>query len=244
MAPTRGTNAKLLIDEFDFSCDTNSLTVTLSTDTAEHSSLCSTGKEFAPLLPDGTIEHAGYYSGKGAGYIEAELQSRLGTATAVYVAALFGTATTGCPAYVLPSTWGSQLTINAPVTDLINLTGAWPSGTSKIVRGLRIYTGTLSATGGTASIDTGAAGSAGGLGYLFVQTITGTATNATIDIESSATTGGVYASEGTFTFSAVGVQTLTMSSTVNRWLRLNTTSMGGATSFVVVAIGCVSGVTY
>jgi hypothetical protein len=94
------------------------------------------------------------------------------------------------------------------------------------------------------AIDIGAAGSAGGFAYLFVTTETGSGTNGTIDIESSATEAGTYASEGTFTFSAVGVTAVTMTGTVNRWLRLNCTALGGATSWTVSCIACVSGVTY
>lgn len=240
---TRGTNAKLLIDEFNFSCDTNSLTVTGSVAALDSTGLCATGTTFVAGLTTGGLTHAGYYSGKGAGYIEQELNARLGTATPVYVAAIIGTATAGCPAYVCASTWGKQLTINLPLAELITLNGEWdaPGG---LVRGLRLVDATLSATGAGTAYDTGAAGSAGGRAFLFVSAIVGTATSATIDVESSATQGGTYASEGTFTLSAVGVQTLTMSGTVNRWLRINTTSLGGATSITAIAIAGVSGVTY
>ena len=67
---------------------------------------------------------------------------------------------------------------------------------------------------------------------MHVSAIGGTATSATIDVESSIDNLS-FASEGTFTFSAVGGFTLALSGTVNRYLRINLTSMGGATSITL-----------
>jgi len=239
---TKGTNAKLLIDEFNFSCDTNSLSVSGTVPALDSTALCATANTFTPGTPSGTITHGGYYSGKGAGYIEQELKARLGTLTPVYVAALLGTDTPACPVYICAGTWGSQLTIDTPIDGLIALSAEWPA-TDGLVRGLRVQDGTLSATGAGTAYDFGAAGTVGGAAYLLVSAIVGTATNATVDVESSATEGGVYASEGTFTLSAVGVQVLVLSGTVNRWIRLNVTSLGGATSITAIAIVAVDGVT-
>lgn len=238
----RGSYTKLLIDEFDFSGSSNSLSVNGNVAALETTAFQDTGTAYLPGLPGGMITHNGYYDGKGAGQIEQEIHALLGTSSTVYTAAMLGTNTNACPAYVTKSTWGEQLTIDMPVDGLITLSGQWPA-VMGFSRGLRIYEGTLSSTGTQTARDFASAGSNGGTAYLFVQTITGTATNATIDVESATTEGGSYSSEGTFTFSAVGVQTMTLSGTVNRWLRLNVTSLGGATDFTVVAIVCVTGVT-
>jgi hypothetical protein len=48
---------------------------------------------------------------------------------------------------------------------------------------------------------------------------------------------------GTFTFSAVGGTALTWSGATGRYIRLNCTSLGGATSFVVTGAAGVTGVT-
>jgi hypothetical protein len=78
-----------------------------------------------------------------------------------------------------------------------------------------------------------------------VQTITGTATNASIVLQSDDNTGfSTPGTECTFTFSAVGGYEQAISGTVDRYVRLNCSSMGGATSFVVVCVAAVSGVTY
>lgn len=246
MAPIKGTQARLLVDGYDFSTDTSSVTVDVATETMDATALQASGKTQVTLDPTGTISLAGYFVGTTVavddGQLEKEMYDRLGVANTVIAAVILDTSGTRPTGYVLPSTSGAGLTLAAPVAGLITVEGEFSAGTLR--RGYQVFRGTISATGTQTSIDFGAAGSAGGLAYLFIQTITGTATNATIDIESSTTEGGAYASEGTFTFSAIGVQTVTMSGTVNRWLRLNCTAKGGATSFVVLCVACVSGVTY
>jgi hypothetical protein len=132
--------------------------------------------------------------------------------------------------------------MQAPAKSLMTLNGAWAKGRGGS-RGIRVFSGSISGTGNATSVDLGSAGSNGGKAYLFVQSITGSATNASFKVQSSTTEGGAYADEGTFTVSAVGGYEVTMSGTVNRWVRLNTSSMGGATGFTVVLVVCVSGVT-
>lgn len=239
---TKGTYTSILIDEFDFSGDNNSVEVNVSSDQFDITAFQDTGNVFLTGVSQGTITQNGYFGGGAADGFEAEMYARLGSTTGVTVAVLLGTQTTGCPAYVLPGTSGNNMQIQSPVNGIITLNGGWNSGTG-MKRGFRLYGGTVSATGAQTAIDFGAAGSAGGFAYVFVQAITGTATNATIDIESSSDN-TTFASEGTATFSAVGAQTVTMSGTVNRYIRINTTSLGGATNFTVVAVACVSGVSY
>ncbi|WP_230685363.1 hypothetical protein, partial [Streptococcus pneumoniae] len=84
---------------------------------------------------------------------------------------------------------------------LITANGSWFDGTG-IKRGLQVYRGTISATGTTTYIDTGAVGSAGGYAWIWITAVTGTATNATILIQSDDNTGfSSPATEATFTFS-------------------------------------------
>ena len=237
---------RFLRDEFDSSGESSNLEVSLTVNPLKDTGFQNEAETYVAGLSESSISQGGYYSGKGAGYIEQEIQSRLGTATAVYVAALFGTNTAACPAYVTALTWGQQMNIDMPLDNLIQLKSNWPAS-GGLIRGLRltsVATQTITGIGTLASVDLGAQGTAGWKGFLFVQSISGSATNATIDFESSATEGGAYASEGTASFSAVGVQVVTFSGTVDRWIRLNVTSMGGATNFVIVAVAGTSGVTY
>lgn len=239
----KGTYTRILVDEYDFSGVSNNLQVAISSEQFDVTAFQDTGNVYLTGVAGGTITQSGYFDGVSADGFESEMYDRFGTATGVTAAALFGTETAGCPTYVLPGTSGNEFSISSPVDGVITLNGAWGEGTG-MLRGLRVYTGTISATGTTTAIDFAAAGSSGGSAYLFVQSITGTATDATVEIESATTSGGTYASEGTFTFSDVGVQTVTMSGTVNRYLRINATDLGGATNFTVVAVACVAGVTY
>lgn len=246
MAPIHGRYTKIWVDEFDLSSQNNSLDMSIAIDALDGTAFQDTAAVMYAGMPTGKISQKGYFTGKTAGMNEDVLYDRFGTATST-VAALFGTATTGCPAYVSRTTGTEKMMISTTPNALMTISGDWVNGGS-IVRGMRIWEGTFSATGAQTSpgyIDVGAVGSAGGFAYLFVQTITGSATNATITVESDDNTSFTSAAtEGTFTFSAVGVRTMTLSGTVDRYIRINCTSKGGATSFVVGAIVCVAGVTY
>lgn len=242
MSAKKGTLAQVLVDEFDFSGDTAQVTVTVAMTEQECTGLQAEAMAYEPILPSMRIEQNGYIRGAGsAGDFEDELWERFGVA-GVIVAALIGTDVDACPAYVLADTFKQTMNIQHPATGLITLNGAWGIGEGGH-RGIRVFYGTLDATGAEAAVDLGAAGSAGGRCFLFVQAITGTATDAIIDVESSATEGGTYAEEAEFTFSAVGAYMELMTGTVNRWVRLNVEDLGDADDFTVVLVVCVDGVT-
>jgi hypothetical protein len=240
MAATKGTFTRILVDEYDFSGVSNSVEVAVSSEGLDVTAFQDLANVYIPGVQMGMITQAGYFTGASANGFESEFYDRLGSATGVTVSVLFGTNVVGCPAYVVPGTNGRAMTISAPVNGVITLNGSWGEGTG-IKRGRRLFGGTISATGAQTAIDFGAAGSAGGFAYLHVQAITGSASSATITVQSSSDN-STFANEGTFTFSSVGVQAITMASTVNRYIRLNCTSLGGATNFTVVGIACVTGV--
>lgn len=242
MSAIKGVNAQILVDEFDFSGDTSGITMTAALTEEECTALGATASEYEPILPSMKIEQNGYIHGvNNAGDLEEELSALLGVAGS-YVAALFGTDVLGCPAYVLDGTFGASMQFGAPAKSLMTLNGAWGMGRGGD-RGLRIFEGLIDGTGDEAAVDLASGASAGGTAYLFVQSITGSASGATIKVQSAGTEGGGYADEGTFTFSAVGAYKIDLSGTINRWLRISTTGLGGATDFTVVAIVCVNGVT-
>ena len=241
MTATKGTNAKLLADEFDFSGDTAGFTVTVGMGEQDATVLTSTAMLYAAILPSMGIEHNGYVQGLAAtGQMEGELFARI--TGAHYVTCLLGTSVTGCPAYTIDSSFVRDIKLGAPATGLLTINGSWGRGMGGS-RGLRIYTGTLSATGVQTSIDFSSAGSAGGECYLHVTAKTGTMLNTVVLVESSATEGGAYVTEATFTVSALGGFKATMTGTVNRWLRVNLSDLGGATNVTIVVVACVDGVT-
>lgn len=244
MAGIKGINTRVLVGGYLLSSQTNSATVQSTSNTVETTPFEAAAKEYITLAPDGNIDIGGYLTfdtANGATF-EKRLHTSLSTADTVGII-YYNTALAGSPGYVLPDSYTDDLQIQSPVAGVITVSGSYTS-TVGLRRGVCIYSGTISATGTTMAVDIGAAGVAGGYAYLFVTTETGTGTNADIDIESATSAGGTYSSEGTFTFSAIGTTAVAMSGTVNRYLRLNCTDLGGATSWVVTCIACVSGVTY
>lgn len=242
--PVKGTQTRLLVNQWDFSGVSNALKVELKLNREECTVFQATAKEYVAIDNDGTISQQGYFVDSGADTFEEEIAESILNASSLTVAALVGTSTAACPAYVARDATTNAMKVGGKTDGLLTLSGDWISG-GNIFRGLRAFSGTISATGTQTYIDLGAAGSAGGYGWLFVQTITGTATSATITVQSDDNTSFTTpATEGTFTFSAVGAYEIALTGTVDRYVRLNCTSTGGATSFVVVGVVAVSGVTY
>jgi len=243
MSATRGKYTKILVDEFDFSGDSNQLDIDTSTGSLDATTFADTAKVMIADSPELTFQHNGFFGGIGAGEFEQELQERIGGAGA-YVTALIGTDTAACPAYWLPLSTKSQFKIGNPVGGLSTIQAQWLTGPGGARRGLRILDATLSATGAQTGRDFGAAGSAGGYAILHVTAITGSATNATIKVQSDSDVGfGSAADEGTFTFSAVGAYVITLSGAIGRYIRADLTSLGGATNVTVVIAVAVEGVT-
>ena len=244
MAGIKGINTRILVGGYLLSAQTNSTNMQAANNSVETTPFEATAKEYVTLPPDANIDLNGYLTFDTAtdATFEKRLHTSLTTADTVGLI-YYNTAVAGSPAYVMPSAYTDNMQIQAPTAGVVTVNGSYTSSVG-VRRGICIYSGAVSATGTTTAIDIGAAGSAGGYAYLFVTTETGTGTNADIDLEGSATSGGTYASEGTFTFSGISAVAVTLSGTVNRWLRINATDLGGATSWYVTCIACVSGVTY
>lgn len=238
-------NTRVLVGGFSLSSQTNSITLNTQAQREEVTTFEATGKQYVVFSPESTVDIAGYtaFSATDEGTWEKLATDAFGTADTVSRIFSESSTFTGQPADVLPGAMTNNLDLDFPTAGVMALKATFGS-TTGLRHGLCVYSGTVSATGGTTAIDFGAAGSAGGYAYLHVTGITGTATDATIDVESATTAGGTYASEGTFTFSAIGDYSLTMSGTVNRYIRINPTDLGGATALVVHVIACVDGVTF
>ena len=246
MAAGNAIYTRLLAGGYLISNQTNSVDIAIQAQDQDVTTFEATGKEFITLPPQSTITLNGYmtFSATDAGTYEKIAFSALDTADTLGIVKSASSTYAGSVGYVMPSALTQNLQMDSPVGGVMTVNGTWKSSDDGLQRGLCVYSGTISATGGTAAIDLGAAGSDGGRAYLFVTTETGTGSGATIDIESSTTEGGTYTSEGEFAFDGVGAVAVTMTGTVNRWLRLNCTDLGSATSWFVTCIACVSGVTY
>jgi len=245
MAAIKGTNAKILVDEFDLSCETATVQMTNAISEEDVTTLCSTAAEYTPILASMSINEDGYMSNTVTpGSFEKVLYDRMGVEGS-YVAALFGTQDLDCPAYILDNTFGATMEIAAPALSVITLNGTWGQGKGGR-RGKRVADATITATGNQTAVDFGLpAGINGGEAYLFVQAVTGTLTSASFVVQQCATVGGTYTTLGTFTVPAPGVgkYKITFAGAVNQFIRLNAASIGGATGIKVVCIVCIKGVT-
>lgn len=244
----KGCRTRIIVGGVDLSGDTNTVGVNIQGRAIDYGVLQDCDQRRLPLSPAGSIDHNGYYTGPSAGKIEAELYTYLGSTTGVHVATIYDTAGTVPFAYVQDMAYNSKLAIKGQTGQLLTVAGMWPtlkSSGARMIRGYQVGSGTVSSTGAVTGIDLGAAGSAGGKLYVFITAITGSASSAAIKLQSDTDPAfGTAADEGTATFSAVGCQEVTLSSTVNRYQRMNVTSLGGATNFTFYAISCIDGVTY
>lgn len=248
MSGTKGRWSRLWVDDFDLSTKTASAEVSMSMGTEEVTAFQSSGKEFITTDPESSIKLTGYVSdiGNNAGGLEQELADRFAVANTAMVGLMLADSASGAagmPVYVLPATSVDSMKISAPATGVLGLDGSFMAGTYGMRRGLCLWRGAITATGTKTGIDFGAAGAAGGDVYIWVQSITGSATNATVKVESATTLGGTYADEATVQFSAVGGVSGTMTGAISQFLRIEVTSMGGATGFTIAVVACVDGVT-
>ena len=244
MAISRAIYTRIVVDGYRISSETNKAVVKFEADKTEITCFEDTAKSYIVNDPKPGIEIGGYITHSTSDdTFDAISHGALSVPVTVTVIKASTAAIAGGISYTIPSANAITLSHDLQVAGVMSMQASW-GGSVAMVRGLCVYAGAaLDATGATAAVDAGAAGSAGGIAYVHVTGITGTATSATIDIESSATEGGSYASEGTATFSAIGVQAVDLTGTVNRWLRINVTDLGGADDVTVTAVVVVYGVT-
>lgn len=243
----KASKARILVDQYDFSLQSSGYSLNTEVKALEYGVLQQgAGQLKVPGNGMGNLEHNGFVATNAAGQIEYELNARLGTETPCKVALILGTNLPIPVAYMFESSFNQQLKIAAPFDNLLTLAGNWPAGDKALVRGYQVAgPQTVSATGALAGIDFGAAGSNGGKAFLQVQSKTGTITNATVKVQSdTSNTFGTAADEGTFTFSGLGMFALDLAGTVNRYVRFNVTSLGGATNFKIIGLVALKGVTY
>ena len=246
---TKGRWSRLWVDDMDMSTRTASAEVSMSIGTEEVTAFQATAKEFITTDPESSIKVTGYVTSLATdtGGWEQELYDRFAALNTAQVGLMLSDSATGdagMPCYVLPLTSADQMKITAPATGVLGIEGNFMAGDTGLKRGVCLWYGAITGTGNKTAYDIGAAGSTGGAIYVWVFSITGTATNASIKVQSSTTEGGAYADEGTVTFSATGKATsAAMTGTVNRWLRVNVASMGGATGFSIAVVATVNGVT-
>lgn len=242
--PVKGYATRIIVDGYDFSGVSNEIKINADNQPFEYYVFQQAAAQVLGNIVKGEIEHNGYFNGAAAGTLEKELYSRLGAISTVKVAGVIGTDQAIPVAYVIDSTYNNQLSIKSPVKDLITVMGKWPTLTGQMWRGYQLYQGTVTGTGSQAAIDLGAIPASTGKAWLFVTGIGGTASNASIVVQTATAAGfGSPTTRATFTFSAIGAAVADLAAG-NRYARINVASMGGATSLTVCAIAGYSGLQY
>jgi hypothetical protein len=242
---SKAIHTRILAGGYLISSQTNKAVIKLDSDKTDVTCFEDTAQNFIVQDPKAGIDIGGYivHTTADADTYDAISHGALATQITVGVIKSTTATMTGGTGYVIPNSNAISLSHDMSVGNVMALQASW-GGASAMKRGKVPYAGVaISATGTKPSIDLGAQGTTGGAAYLFVTTITGTASSAAIKVQSSATEGGSYADEGTFTFSAIGAYAVALTGTVDRWVRINTTSLGGATSFIVHCVVSVNGVT-
>jgi hypothetical protein len=244
--PVKACQTKILVDQFDFSGDTNGVSIDAQVKQIEYAVLQSCQQLRIPGNPSASFEHNGYWSGPGAGALEYELNARLGIEAQCKAGIVLDTGAAIPVAYVLNSTYNQQLKYMAPIEGLLQINGMWPAGNDKMVRGYQVHYGLVNATGALSTVDFGAAATAAGSkAFLFVQAKVGTITAGAVKVQSSAASNFSSPTDrGTFTFSGLGAFEVDLSGTLGRYVRMNVTDLGGATSFTILGVVCSFGKTF
>lgn len=244
--PTKSCHLKWLLDEYDLSGDSFSATLRFANETidASHFQECATLS--APSPGENGFELQGYYTGPAAGQLEHELSTRLLSGAPATVTVIPDNRALGNPAYVRSTQWLNQLTLAAPVKQLITLTGGFMSG--EVLRGLLVADHERTATGRIGAAARPAGTPLSGTLWVHVTELDGPGPGPlTVQAESYSTVGLLTpTSHGVLSVSALGVgmAAVTGVGSLQNFVGVNVTSLGGFVSVRLSAVICLEGVTY
>lgn len=237
----RGVDTKVFINGVALYGKTTSMQLQSTVGVIGYNVLKNNGNLKIPSIPMFTFNINGIWSNYDSVSFENLHQSNLQTETAKVTWLIESTPPVGgC----LDGSFPSNYTVDTPLDNLIAIQGTWVNTDSICAGYIVANEQSYSSTGAKTGIDFGSLTTTGGKAILIISSITGTATNAQIKLQSDDNDSFSSASdEGTFTFSAVGVYELTLSGTVDRYIRPNVVTLGGATSFVATILVGLNGVT-
>lgn len=222
-----GSVARIYVDEFELTQQSSGAELVAELQTIQYNIMGQSAAQSEVTSPSISIPHHGYYTGKGAtgdlGYFEDTIQSRLGTDEPVVVTLLLGPV-----AYTLFGTWGSQMTIDAPVDGLITVDGNW-SSPDQTIRGAAVPNNSYTSGQNGTPVDIGAADVANGAVFHAsgFADLTAGAEEVVVKVQTSASSGGTYTDWLTATFKKPGAQIVTGANNPNRWVRVVVTFTAG-----------------
>lgn len=237
---------RVLIDRYDLSGDSNQIELTVDANAIEYNVFQNCATQSIAGEPTSKITHSGYYSSPDAGEIEQQMHLHLGDAGSLsLLGVILDTAAAVPVGYAMESVYADSLKIEAKAKSLITVQGSWSMLTGQLYRGYQLWAGTISATGAKTGVDFGSAGAAGGRAWMWFHSNVGTVVDGTIIVQSDDNASFTTpTTRGTFTFSTAGLHHLEIDlPTVERYLRISTSDLGGGTSFNVTVVAGVAGIT-
>lgn len=230
MSAVHGKGTAVLLDQYDLSAYLNSYSSGRTSEASETTTFGAAAKTYIPGLQDGTISLSGLYDGS-AGAVDAVLQAAIGAASRNVLSILpQGAGTIGNRAMVA-SVDETSYTIEAGVGDLVTASAEMqPSG--GVWGGAVLHTLTAETAGGnTTSIDNAASSASGGVANLHVTAFNGTTLTAKVQ---HSTDNSVWVDLITFTAAtAVTAEQLSVTGTVNRYVRVLWTATVTSATFAV-----------
>jgi hypothetical protein len=212
--------ARIYVDEFELTQQSAGAQLNAETQTLTYNIMGESSSYQDVTTPSFTIEHNGYYTGRGAsdnlGYFEDSIRSRLGTTTPVIVSLTLGNIM-----YALESTWDQEMTVDAPVAELITINAKWAS--AKFTRRCEfIARGDFTDLANSTAVNAGPSGAFNGFvvhasGFA---DLTAGAETVTVNLQTSATQGGAYTTLWSKVFKKPGAFVVTGADNVNSWMRL------------------------
>lgn len=227
--------ARIYVDEFELTQQSSGAELNATMQEISYPIMGDSSTHQQITTPSFNIPHRGYYTGRGAtndlGYFEDTIRSRLGTTDDVVVSLILGPVT-----YTLFGTWNTQMTIDAPVAELITIEANWASPES-VRRGLTIPANTFADSDVTPSIDLGAAGVANAFvvhAYGF-DDLTAGAETVTVNVQTSTTQGGTYTTWLSAVLKKPGAVLVSGANNPNRWVRVQVDFTAGVPGPVTAA---------
>lgn len=237
-----GYNAKLFINHIPIYSNTSSFTEQSNVGVINYNVLKNSANLKIPSFADKTLNVNGYWTNYDIRTMEYLTQENLSTQITEVTTMIESVPPVGT---CFVNSFPSNFSVNTPFDNLINIQATWVKASDIICGWFSANEVVKSSTGVINTyLDFLSSHTNGGKAVIIVSAITGTATDATILIQSDDNTSfSSPTTEATLEFDAVGVYVVNLDSTLDRYIRANLTSLGGSTNVTVTVLISVNGVT-
>jgi len=233
MAGIEARNAVLVVNYYDVTAQANDLTLSAGATTEDATHYGSVAEEFVPTILTWSLDYKGFFQGAGLASDLEKVAEAMNGAVGLFAACPAGDTVSqaGTPAYAGYSTH-MKVNLTAPVKGIVRLDiSAKSSGQRDVSVVLHSRAAAVTGNGPESTYyDNLAAASKGIVAYLFVIAVSGGTLTAKV---AHSTDHSTWADLATFTAASTpGVQRITTSGTVNRYLRADWTLTGGSATFL------------